>query len=67
MQLARIDDETWIGTYLSCGTSQLSPSVRVIHVWHESQPGHCERASGLAVEYREHDPLAAEMLQSIWD
>ncbi len=67
MQLARIAEDTWIGNYEACGASRLRPTTRVIHVWHDSQPGHCVRSNGLVVEYREHDPLSADVLLSVWD
>lgn len=70
--MGSIERGVYIGNYEACDSVQFHFN-RVVHIYHESQPGICE-CSGrppakrdLIMNWREHDPITREMFDSVWN
>lgn len=70
--MANIERGIYIGNYEACDSAQFHFN-RVIHIYHESQPGICSACGSpsskrdLVLNWREHDPISKEMFDSVWN
>lgn len=53
----------YLGNYDACNNVVLPPDCNILHVWHRTQPGLCEKKdTGIWVEYKEHDLLSESQI-----
>lgn len=73
LQFCRICDypiNLYLGNYDACNRAELPEGCKILHIWHDNQPGICyKKAMGQEVsfEYLEHTLLTDEQIQLVVD
>ncbi len=67
MNLAELGCGFFLGNYEACDPKKFK---KIIHIHHESQPGHCvhpRRASDYYIDWKEHKPLDPAVIEQVYD